>query len=81
MTMYNTTPRTARASDGFAGDLGFAWTTIRRAVRWVLPTRPTGLEHLDDHMLRDIGLTRNDVGGLTSGALDMQDVEARRLRL
>ena len=50
-------------------------------IKGIMTLRPmTGLDHVNDHYLRDIGLTRNDIAAVSGqdAAADLHAAAARR---
>ncbi len=81
MTMPAYHPRAARGVPVFV----FIKSHVLR-LRDLMSSRrkrpPTyGVEQLSDHLLRDIGLTRNDIGRLSARQVTLEEIEALRRKL
>jgi len=78
MSMNNASLRAAQGYPGFARIIGRALSLLGLAMERTRP--PAGdLSRLDDHLLRDIGLTRADVQDLADETNRVPDIETRRL--
>ena len=68
-------------TEAIARDSTFAFPKLRRVVRnWVFKRTLKALQQLDDHMLHDIGLARDELRHLTALPLDV-DLMAELIRL
>jgi uncharacterized protein YjiS (DUF1127 family) len=69
-------------TQSIARDSAFAFPKLRRMLRsWLMRRDLRTLEHFDDYMLSDIGLTRGDLRHLRSLPLDVDlSHEMDRLR-
>ena len=56
----------------------FGWMRIRRSAAAARQRR--ALQSLSDHMLKDIGLSRGDIDGISATLVDPRGNAARRLR-
>ena len=78
MSMNNGSLRAAQGYPGFVLNVGRA---LSQLVLALVRTRPSAgdLRRLDDHLLRDLGLTRADVHDLADETNQVPDIETRRL--
>ncbi len=58
--------------------LGTRWKSIRRSAAAARQRRT--LQSLSDHMLKDIGLSRSDIDGISAGLIDRRADATRRSR-
>ena len=67
---------TARRVSGVSG----VWALwLQRLANWRRRRQVAGIEHLDDHLLDDIGLTRSDVRRAGSMPLDQDPIAVLKL--
>ncbi len=79
MTMYVSNPRAARDRSLFAA-FEPAWAMLLGAGRALLRRPESDFDRLDDHLLRDIGLTPGDVDKLRRTS-HSTNLEKRRVKL
>lgn len=80
MTMYVSSPRAARGQSLLASVSALAWPLLLGAGRALIRQPRDDFDRLDDHLLRDIGLTRADVEKLRRNG-HSTNLEKRRVKL